>query len=313
MREIVFEIKDFLKKDFNIYIYSFTVIFLGASILFNYTYNFDNGFIDKSFGKIYGSGVYFLYYLIPYLIVLILSLVIKKQTYKLKQREFWVKVITFFGIFGISIAFYQYRKLLTLFADNSSEANFLIKIFGNLKRIIPFLIVFYIIKRIYDKNDNHLYGLRYKGMNYKPFFIMLLLMIPLIAAASFLPSFQHSYPQFKFWRYSNAYDLESNRLYGIFLFAYAMDFVSIELLFRGALIIGMAKVLGREAVLPMVAAYVFIHFGKPPGEAISSFFGGFILGIHSLSKKNIFGGIVIHVGIAFLMELAAVLQHFYGK
>jgi hypothetical protein len=75
----------------------------------------------------------------------------------------------------------------------------------------------------------------------------------------------------------------------------------------------MAKVLGREAVLPMVAAYVFIHFGKPPGEAISSFFGGFILGIHSLSKKNIFGGIVIHVGIAFLMELAAVLQHFYGK
>ena len=93
---------------------------------------------------------------------------------------------------------------------------------------------------------------------------------------------------------------------------YGMDFLSVELLFRGALIIGMTKVLGKEAVLPMVAAYVFIHFGKPAGEAISSFFGGFILGIHSYYKKNIFAGIIIHVGIAWMMEIAAILQHVYG-
>ncbi|MEA2041122.1 MAG: CPBP family intramembrane glutamate endopeptidase, partial [Bacteroidota bacterium] len=79
-----------------------------------------------------------------------------------------------------------------------------------------------------------------------------------------------------------------------------------------ALIVGMAKVLKKEAVLPMVAFYVFIHFGKPALEAISSFFGGFILGIHSYYTKNIMGGIIIHMGIAWLMELAANIQHFYG-
>jgi len=48
------------------------------------------------------------------------------------------------------------------------------------------------------------------------------------------------------------------------------------------------------------------------GEAISSFFGGFILGVHALEKRNIFGGIVIHVGIAYLMEIAAIWQYYHN-
>ena len=99
----------------------------------------------------------------------------------------------------------------------------------------------------------------------------------------------------------------------VFELAYGSDFVSTELMYRGALIVGMSKVLGEEAVLPMAGAYVILHFGKPAGEAISSFFGGMILGIHALAKKNIFGGIIIHVGIAYFMEIAAILQHFYGQ
>jgi hypothetical protein len=84
-------------------------------------------------------------------------------------------------------------------------------------------------------------------------------------------------------------------------------------MYRGALIIGMARLLDKDAVIPMASAYVVLHFGKPLGEAISSFFGGFILGVHSLAKKNIFGGIIIHVGIAYLMEAAAILHHFFGR
>jgi hypothetical protein len=54
----------------------------------------------------------------------------------------------------------------------------------------------------------------------------------------------------------------------------------------------------------MAIFYCTIHFGKPLGECISSFFGGIILGVVSYHTRTIFGGFMVHVGIAWLMELA---------
>ncbi len=233
--------------------------------------------------------------------------------YLLKQSEFWVKSVIFFGIFGATAAFWQIKEIIDFSKFSYSEKIYIRNLIFNLNRIIPFIIVFYAVKRFYDKDMNHLYGLRYKGINYRPFFLMLLLMIPLIALASFLPDFQHAYPRYRFYNYDGILGMTPLQSEGVFELAYGLDFVSIELMYRGALIVGMAKVLGKEAVLPMAGAYVILHFGKPLGEAVSSFFGGMILGIYALAKKNIFGGIIIHVGIAYFMEIAAVLQHFYGK
>ena len=312
MKEIIIEIRDFLKADFNIYAYSYTIVFLTFALIFNYEYNFEDGYIDKNYGKLIGFIIYPLYYIAPYYIVIIPVLFIKKQQHKLKQSEFWVKSVIFFGTFGIMVAFWQHRTLLTDSNLNLSERFYIYRIFDEIKRFIPFLIIFFAVKSFYDKEDKHLFGLRYKGMNYRPFFLMLILMIPLITIASFQTDFQQTYPQFNYWLYEGVFGMSNKQIMGIFEFAYGLDFVSIELMYRGALVVGMAKILGREAVLPMVAAYVILHFGKPAGEAVSSFFGGFILGIHALAKRNILGGIIIHVGIAYSMEFAAVLQIYYS-
>jgi len=312
MKEIVIEIRDFFKKDFNLFAYAYTILFLTSALYFNYKYNFENGIVDRFYGKPISFLTYFIYYLTPYLFIIIPVLFIKKKQYLLKQSEFWIKSIVFFGIFGVMVAFWQFRYLIDFSKLNYSENNFIHNLIFNLKRIIPFIIVFYAVKKFYDKDLNHLYGLRYRGMNYRPFFLMLLLMIPLIIIASFQPDFQHTYPQYRFYNYKGVFGMSPGQSEGIFELAYGLDFVSIELMYRGALIVGMARILGREAVVPMAGAYVILHFGKPLGEAVSSFFGGMILGIHALAKKNIFGGIIIHVGIAYFMEIAAILQHFYG-
>ncbi len=312
MKEIIIEVRNFLKKDFNIYAYSYTIIFLAIAVFLNYKYGFENNYIDKNYGKPIGFLIYPLYYIFPYYVTIIPILFIKKQQHKLKQSEFWIKSLIYFTTFGIMIAFWQERKMFDLSDFKVSERYLIYRIIAELKRIIPFIIIFFAVKSYYDKKEKHLLGLRFKGINYKPFFVMLILMLPLIAIASFQPAFQHTYPQYKFWNYDGAFGLTPLQSDLLFELAYGMDFISIELFFRGALIIGMARVLGKEAVLPMAAAYVIIHFGKPAGEAISAFFGGFILGVHSLKTKNIFGGIVIHVGIAYSMEIAAILQHYYG-
>ncbi len=312
MKEIIIEIRDFLKKDFNIYAYLYTFLFLAIALYLNYKYDFEDSYVDKNYGKLSGFWAYPLFYITPYYAVIIPVLFIKKQQHKLKQTEFWVKSLIFFGTFGVFIAFWQYRSFFDFTQFKGGERFFSIRIMEELKRIIPFLIIFFAVKSYYDKKDKHLYGLRYKGMNYRPFLLMLILMIPLIALASFQADFQQSYPQYKFWNRDPVFGLSQLQTIGIFELAYGTDFISVELMFRGALVIGMSRVLGREAVLPMAAAYVIIHFGKPAGEAISSFFGGFILGVHALAKRNIFGGIIIHVGIAYFMEIGAILQHYYG-
>ncbi|MBL0133872.1 MAG: hypothetical protein IPP79_07630 [Chitinophagaceae bacterium] len=55
----------------------------------------------------------------------------------------------------------------------------------------------------------------------------------------------------------------------------------------------------------MAAFYCSIHFGKPLLECITSYFGGIILGVIVYRTKSIWGGLLMHLGIAWMMELAA--------
>jgi hypothetical protein len=47
------------------------------------------------------------------------------------------------------------------------------------------------------------------------------------------------------------------------------------------------------------------------GELISSFFGGSLLGIIAYYSRSIVGGIIVHVGIAWMMELGAFISKYF--
>jgi hypothetical protein len=53
----------------------------------------------------------------------------------------------------------------------------------------------------------------------------------------------------------------------------------------------------------MATFYCSIHFGKPLFECISSYFGGLILGVIAYKTQSIMGGLAVHLGIAWLMEI----------
>jgi len=169
-------------------------------------------------------------------------------------------------------------------------------------RLIVLSFVLYIIWKILYAKESF-FGLTVKNFNWKPYLIMLLIMVPLIAAASTQPDFLNMYPKLK--------DVDT-ALYGVknkWFFnllheiSYGSDFISVELFFRGFLILAFVKVVGKDAILPMACFYCTIHFGKPLGECISSYFGGMILGIVVYYTRSIIGGLMVHLGIAWLMEL----------
>jgi hypothetical protein len=175
------------------------------------------------------------------------------------------------------------------------------------------LIPFFVIKYIFDKNIKSFYGLTFKGLNIKPFLGMLLFMLPLIVIASYQSGFQHTYPVFKPWMHVDNFNISQFQISAIYELFYGLDFVFVELMFRGALVIGMIAILGKDSILPMVSVYVFLHFGKPIGETISSMFGGYILGIIAYQTRSIMGGVIVHVGIAYFMEIAALAQYYFNK
>jgi hypothetical protein len=161
-------------------------------------------------------------------------------------------------------------------------------------------ILFILWKSFYP--DKAFFGLTTKQFEWRPYAIMLLIMVPLIAAASTQADFLHMYPKLKMvsgdinhspiaWMYKLLFEL-----------SYGSDFLSIELFFRGFLILGFVQWAGKDAILPMACFYCTIHFGKPLGECVSSYFGGLLLGIVVYHTRSIFGGLMVHLGIAWLME-----------
>lgn len=163
----------------------------------------------------------------------------------------------------------------------------------------------------YEKEPANFYGLTIKDFNTKPYLLMLLFMIPLIALASTQHDFLQQYPRFQ----SIAFLKESNTGWYKILYelSYGTDFLTIELFFRGFLVLGFIKYAGKDAIIPMALFYCTIHFGKPLGECISSFFGGLILGAVIYNNRSIFGGLMVHLGIAWLMELGGYLGGLYFK
>lgn len=170
-----------------------------------------------------------------------------------------------------------------------------------IRLIVMSLILFAIWKMFYSNES--FFGLTIRNFNWKPYLLMLLIMVPLIAAASTQPDFLDMYPRLK--DVNSVLDSVENRwLYHLLHeLSYGSDFVSVELFFRGFLVLAFIKVAGKDTILPMACFYCTIHFGKPLGECISSYFGGLLLGIVVYNTRSIIGGLMVHLGIAWLMEL----------
>ena len=162
--------------------------------------------------------------------------------------------------------------------------------------------ILFIIWKFFD-NNQPFYGIKFKGIDWKPYLLMLVIMVPLIAIASTQPDFLAVYPKLNSIKGIN---IEQGIQWWhklLFELSYGTDFIGIELFFRGFLILAFIKWAGKDAILPMACFYCTIHFGKPLGECISSYFGGIILGVVVYHTRSILGGLIVHVGIAWMMEL----------
>jgi hypothetical protein len=289
-----------VRADFNVKHYGFVFIFLTAALFINYTFNFDD-LVLKSQTGFTKFIYYFLFYAFSYYVPL---LTVSRSGDKnfFRKKLFWIKSIVGIAVLSLDSSAFFLRDLITTWFEFGLQL-WAYKVIINLMGVITVLLPLYVMYLRYDKSQSHYYGLSPKRFDTSPYFQMLLIMLPLLTAASFLPSFMKQYPMY---RVSDAHILLQVPEWVtvlIYEFAYGLDFITVELLFRGFFVIGMIQIMGRHSVLAMAVMYCFLHTGKPLGEAISSVFGGYVLGVVAFETRSVWGGVIVHVGIAWMMEI----------
>ncbi len=307
MKQFYTYLRDFLKEDFHLGYYFVTAIFIAVAITINYSIDLEDGILDNLPTTTLRYLAFLALYFFAYLITILFNKLFYPDNSFLRDRKLWLMIIVGFSIVSFDTALYTYKFFYFL---PSQLSYFIPKVFNNLFTIISYILPLWLFYKLFDKYLGSFYGLTSRGFDFKPYFQLFMIVIPIVAIASFHENLNTYYPVYKsngaaeFWNISESVTLAGYEL------AYGWSFVSVELLFRGFLVIGLVNIMGRHAILPMVVCYCFIHFGKPIGECISSVFGGYILGIIAYYSRSIFGGIFIHIGLAWLMEITASLNSY---
>lgn len=163
--------------------------------------------------------------------------------------------------------------------------------------VLPVVVVFVIGLRPRDLG----WTVRGLGRHWRVYAVLFAVAVPFVVVVSGTASFQEQYPllevvrgQDNVWR-----DL------AFWWPMYALQFAAIETFFRGFLVLGLAPRFGSSAVLVAVVPYMMIHFVKPPAEALASIIGGLVLGTLALRTGSIVGGVAVHLGVAAVMDVAA--------
>lgn len=108
--------------------------------------------------------------------------------------------------------------------------------------------------------------------------------------------FDTYYPLFRLatrsWQLFVAYEL-----------AYALYFIAWEYLYRGYMVFTLERSMGKWAIFVQMLPFAILHFGKPSVEALSSIFGGVILGWLAWKTRSFWYGVVIHACMAVSLDL----------
>ncbi|MFO7368648.1 MAG: CPBP family intramembrane glutamic endopeptidase [Bacteroidales bacterium] len=308
MKKILSEILDYHRRYFHLSLFITIALFLAVLIAFNYLFDFEDDYIDKLPQAKRMVGL-FLYQGLPYLVICLLLYFFNIQRTWIRSSGFWLRFIIGFLILAFSRSYTRHHWLTQLFSG--IDLIFARHVMHNLWKFFALMIPLVVFYLVADRHKTtRLYGLVFNRFSARPYFIILGIALVCIGIGSFFRDIQDYYPLF--YRYRGHVFAEVNNwpLWTAILtyeIPYALDFINVEFFFRGFLVVGFTRYLGPHAVLPMVAAYCALHFGKPMTEAISSIFGGYILGVISYHSRTIWGGAIIHAGTAWAMEIVGFL------
>ncbi len=328
MKTIYSYLEKHIALDFNARFYAIIALFWIAVLIFNYqifphNLGFDctvERYITNRFffsESVWCAPAFMLFYAVPYFSTLALSSFFYKKENEndgfspvLSQKALWLRVMLGIACMAFSGASHAYIHL-TDGIEPAVNHYFFRKLIATFTSYFYVGLPLFLFWYFYDKNNNqsspdNFYGLTLKNWHWKPYaIIVVFIIIGVNIAAILLPQLTEYYPTLKVQNMQGFNLIPLDLAFAIYEFVYGCFYTWAEVLMRGFLVIGMTHLLGRRAIMPMVSMYLFFHLAKPPAEAISSIFGGYILGVIAYESRNITGGVLLHASVAVVMDIAA--------
>jgi CAAX prenyl protease-like protein len=283
-----------------------TSFFVAILIILNYTVGIEKRIIETS-SWLLRLASFFIFYLLVFSTAYFLQS--RKGIIINEKNKFIFFLLIASLLFSLKIIHWNIFSLTTEMLKDPWDRYLSIILQLPVKLLMIIFVMFLIWKSSYEQES--FFGFTSKQFNAKPYLLMLLCVVPLIIFASTQQDFLRMYPKAKTIYFINDYTNNKWLLKLIYEISYGLDFVSIELFFRGFLVIGFIRFAGINTILPMAAFYCTIHFGKPLAECISSYFGGIILGVLAYRTKSILGGLMVHLGLAWMMEIGGYASLLY--
>lgn len=301
------EIRDFVRDDFRPLKYAFFLLFAAALL----TAQIGFGFYDWAMKPSYDAGtsmfVVSAVYVCVYYTALIVTLWLHGELWRLRQWQVWVFPVVLVCIQGAGQGFNDYTTWIREAGLGVAENNFLFMAGAFFFRSVAIVVLLCLFRWITTGHFG-LFGLTRSGRYLRIYGLIYAALVPLFVVVSFTPQFLSYYPRMDILHCAGAFGRPDWQLIGAFELCYANDFLGVESMFRGALVIGLARWLGPRAVIPMALTYMSIHLGKPDLEMMSSVVGGYLLGILAYRTRHLWGGITIHLGIAMIFEFLGLLR-----
>ena len=164
--------------------------------------------------------------------------------------------------------------------------------------VLPWLVIRFMFReRIVD------FGWRWNlvGEHWRGYLLLLSPILVFVVLVSMGEDFVEHYP---FYRHAGRSWLDLL----LWELLYLSQFVFLEFFFRGFMLNALRPAMGANAVWVMCVPYLMIHFPKLWLEATGAILFGLFLGILALQSRSIWGGVLVHAGVALSMDLAALLR-----
>ncbi len=164
--------------------------------------------------------------------------------------------------------------------------------------LLPWLVIRWVFKeRMRD------FGWRWNqvGEHWRGYLLLLSPILVFVVLVSQGEDFVHHYP---FYRSAGRSWLDLL----LWELLYLSQFVFLEFFFRGFMLNALRPALGANAIWVMCVPYMMIHFPKLWLEATGAILFGLFLGILALKSRSIWGGVLVHAGVALSMDVAALLK-----
>jgi membrane protease YdiL (CAAX protease family) len=173
----------------------------------------------------------------------------------------------------------------------------------SLTRVAGYVLPFGVWKFAFPEDSLLDMGLRVRGFfaHMWIYAVLFAIVVPPLLLVAVQPDFGAYYPFYK----------GSSRSWYDFLSWEAMyygQFFGLEMFFRGFLPGALRRSFGSGAIFAMAVPYCMIHFGKPFLEANGAIIAGVVLGSLALKTRSIYGGFLLHITVAALMDWLALFH-----